>query len=186
MIGLDIETTALTPEEGRLSLVQVATPDGTLVFDVFKIDPAKVFTKAAGYHTVAHNANFEELWLREHYGVELPAALEDTMVMSQVLYGGTEDFKKSGADLQETNLSKAVLSGARLGPPPREEDGEPNPTPADQSGADLSGANLSDAQGITNEELEQQSSSLKGAIMPNGQKYEDWLKSKGRAEDGEN
>jgi len=125
--------------------VQVATPDGTLVFDVFKIDPAKVFTKAAGYHTVAHNANFEELWLREHYGVELPAALEDTMVMSQVLYGGTEDFKKSGADLQETNLSKAVLSGARLGPPPREEDGEPNPTPADQSGADLSGANLSNA-----------------------------------------
>ena len=28
--------------------------------------------------------------------------------------------------------------------------------------------------------------SLKGATMPNGQKYEDWLKSKDRAEDGEN
>ena len=52
--------------------------------------------------------------------------------------------------------------------------------------ADLRGANLSEALGITNEELEQQAASLEGATMPNGQKYEDWLKSKGRREDGEN
>jgi hypothetical protein len=28
--------------------------------------------------------------------------------------------------------------------------------------------------------------SLEGATMPNGQKYEDWLKSKGGGEEGEN
>jgi hypothetical protein len=28
--------------------------------------------------------------------------------------------------------------------------------------------------------------SLEGATMPNGQNYEDWLKSKGSGEDGEN
>jgi len=28
--------------------------------------------------------------------------------------------------------------------------------------------------------------SLEGATIPNGQKYEDWLKSKDRAEDGKN
>jgi hypothetical protein len=28
--------------------------------------------------------------------------------------------------------------------------------------------------------------SLEGATMPNGQQYEDWVKSQGRAEDGEN
>jgi hypothetical protein len=28
--------------------------------------------------------------------------------------------------------------------------------------------------------------SVKGATMPNGQKYEEWLKSKGGGEDGEN
>jgi Pentapeptide repeats (8 copies) len=33
-------------------------------------------------------------------------------------------------------------------------------------------------------ELEYLAKSLEGATMPNGQKYEDWLKSKGRAEDG--
>ena len=54
------------------------------------------------------------------------------------------------------------------------------------SGADLRNANLSDASGITNEELEQQASSLKGATMPNGQKYEDWIKSTGSGEDEKN
>jgi len=57
------------------------------------------------------------------------------------------------------------------------------------------GANLSDAykraadgsrQTITNEELWQQTNSLNGATMPDGQKYEDWLKSKDRGEEGEN
>jgi hypothetical protein len=37
---------------------------------------------------------------------------------------------------------------------------------------------------ITNEELEKHSPTLTGTIMPDGQKYEDWLKSKGGAEDG--
>jgi uncharacterized protein YjbI with pentapeptide repeats len=65
-----------------------------------------------------------------------------------------------GADLSGANLSNANLSGANL------------------SGANLSGANLTDASGITNEELDQQAKSLKGATMPNGQQYEDWLKDK--------
>jgi uncharacterized protein YjbI with pentapeptide repeats len=55
---------------------------------------------------------------------------------------------------------------------------------ADLSGADLSGANLSGAEGITNEQLKAQAKSLTGATMPNDQKYEDWLKSRGN--DGEN
>jgi hypothetical protein len=54
------------------------------------------------------------------------------------------------------------------------------------SHATLSDADLSSAEGITNEELEQQSASLKGATMPNGLKYEDWLKSRSRGADGEN
>jgi hypothetical protein len=49
---------------------------------------------------------------------------------------------------------------------------------------DLSGANLHLAR-ITKEQLGQVES-LRGATMPNGQKYEDWLKSKGSSEGGEN
>jgi hypothetical protein len=36
---------------------------------------------------------------------------------------------------------------------------------------------------LSAEELEQQAKSLKGATMPDGQKDEDWLKSKDREED---
>jgi uncharacterized protein YjbI with pentapeptide repeats len=52
-------------------------------------------------------------------------------------------------------------------------------------GVDLQGANLTNAIGITNEELELQAQtpewSLAGATMPNGRKYEDWIKDR---EDG--
>ena len=45
------------------------------------------------------------------------------------------------------------------------------------SGADLSGANLYDvADNLSGADLH-------GATMPNGQKYEDWLKSKGSGKD---
>jgi uncharacterized protein YjbI with pentapeptide repeats len=81
------------------------------------------------------------------------------------------DADLRGADLRGAYLINADLSGANL-------------TFAQLSGAFLTFANLRNAEGITNEELEQQAASLEGATMPNGQKYEDWLKSKGRAEDG--
>jgi uncharacterized protein YjbI with pentapeptide repeats len=58
---------------------------------------------------------------------------------------------------------------------------------ATKRGADLSGANLSEASGISYKRLERQAASLKDATMPNGQKYEDWLKDKeSRKEDGKN
>jgi uncharacterized protein YjbI with pentapeptide repeats len=80
--------------------------------------------------------------------------------------------------LLKTDLSRANLSGANL-------------SYADLSGAylreaDMRGAHLSGARGISNEQLEQQAKSLEGAIMPDGQKYEDWIKNKGSGEEGEN
>jgi pentapeptide repeat protein len=62
------------------------------------------------------------------------------------------------ADLSGTDLINANLSGTKL------------------SGADLSDADLSGAL-VSLEQLEQ-AKSLEGATMPNGQKYEEWLKSK--------
>jgi uncharacterized protein YjbI with pentapeptide repeats len=102
--------------------------------------------------------------------------------------------KLIAAKLRNANLSGANLSGANLS---RADLSRANLSGANLSGADLSDAELSDAdlsgayelnnagakQSITNEELEQQAGSLAGATMPNGQKYEDWLKSRG--EDGD-
>jgi hypothetical protein len=76
-----------------------------------------------------------------------------------------------GADLREADLSGADLTNANL-------------LGANLLRADLTNTDLTDAQ-VTKEQLEA-AKSLKGATMPNGQKYEDWLKSKGSGEAGEN
>jgi len=76
------------------------------------------------------------------------------------------------ANLSEANLSEANLSGADLD--------ETNLNDATLFSADLSGA-----KGWTEKQLTA-AKSLEEATMPNGQKYEDWLKSKGRGEDGQN
>jgi uncharacterized protein YjbI with pentapeptide repeats len=70
-----------------------------------------------------------------------------------------------GADLRGAKVRNADLTGAQL------------------KGANLNYADLEGAKGITTEELERQVHSLEGAIMPSGQKYEDWLK---RKENGKN
>jgi uncharacterized protein YjbI with pentapeptide repeats len=78
----------------------------------------------------------------------------------------------SGADLRGTDLSGAILRGTNL-------------RGTDLSGAILSGAILSGAIGWTEGQLAA-AQLLTGATMPDGQKYEDWRKSKGRGEAGEN
>jgi uncharacterized protein YjbI with pentapeptide repeats len=83
-----------------------------------------------------------------------------------------QEVDAEGMDLSDTDLSRTNLEGANL-------------EGANLEGADLSDAFLRGAKGITNEELEQQASSLEGATMPNGQKYEESLKSKSRGEDGQ-
>jgi uncharacterized protein YjbI with pentapeptide repeats len=101
----------------------------------------------------------------------LEADLSDTVLNVADL----SDAVLSGADLSNAVLSGANLSDAVLGA---------NLSNADLTEANLSGAVLSGAQGITNEELEQQTKYLEGATMPNGQKYEDWLKDKKAREEG--
>jgi len=82
-----------------------------------------------------------------------------------------------GADLSGADLSNALLQDTFLYDPRFPEDA------ADLSGADLSDTYLEGAK-VTEEQLEQ-ASSLEGATMPNGQKYEDWLKDhQGHEEDG--
>jgi uncharacterized protein YjbI with pentapeptide repeats len=87
----------------------------------------------------------------------------------------------SGANLRGADLGGIILSDANLSDADLR---DVNLTRPDQKaflrrahllGADLSGANLRGAEGFTNEEIEQEASSLEGATMPNGQKYQDWL-----------
>jgi uncharacterized protein YjbI with pentapeptide repeats len=78
-----------------------------------------------------------------------------------------------GAYMRDARLIAVHLNDARL-------------SHAYLGNTDLSISDLIHAEGIYNEELEQQAASLEGARMPNGQQYEEWRKSKGSGEDGEN
>ena len=59
------------------------------------------------------------------------------------------------------------------------------PAPGRPSGAYVRGANLKFARVVVADDQLSEASSLEGATMPNGQKYEDWLNSKGSGEDGD-
>jgi uncharacterized protein YjbI with pentapeptide repeats len=110
-------------------------------------------------------------------GADLSAANSGEVLFKSA---NLSDATLPGANLTEANLSGANLTEAVLSSTP------PNIPPITTilTDADLSGADLTHARGVTGEDLEQQAKSLEGATKPNGQKYEDWLKSRG--EDGNN
>jgi uncharacterized protein YjbI with pentapeptide repeats len=152
-----------------------------LVLDLREADLSKAYLRIANLReTNLRHTNLSEADLRaaDLRGADLSIANLSKAALYRANLSGTDlrgtDLKGanlSEADLSEAALIKADLSGANL-------------TFANLNDSDLTGALLDGAEGITNEELEQQAETLEGATMPNGQKYEDWIKS--RAEDGKN
>jgi DNA polymerase-1 len=93
MQGLDIETYnpetgegELDPAKGKVRLVQIRDGECGRVYDGHDRDLPAALRELD--EAVAHNATFERRWIERHYGIDLEA-LHDTMVMSQVLYTGT-------------------------------------------------------------------------------------------------
>ena len=75
---------------------------------------------------------------------------------------------RNARDFSEAELREVGLNGVDVW--------DPNLRYADLHGPNFRKANLSNTKGVTNEQLEQLARFLEGATMPNGQKYEDWLK----------
>ena len=120
-------------------------------------------------------------------GVDLSGVdLTDSAPGDAQTYASVPVADLSSADLTYADLSGAdlgiVMHGARL-------------VGADLGGADLngaiihdanfSGANLSNVTGKTAEQLDGQAGSLEGSIMPDGRKYEEWLKDEGSGAEDE-
>jgi len=151
------------------------------------------------------------------HGVDLPeadmkgAVMEDVdLTEAKLQAANLSDADLTNADLSKANLEEATFEGASLnnadlhganlsllekderdalfGAPRRNEAGFSSASfvTVDQlADADLTGATLKGAR-VTREQLDQ-AASLEGATMPNGQKYEDWIKDrKGHGKDGEN
>src|SRR5919202_1072822 len=90
-IGVDIETTDLSPRDGRVRLLQLATPDETVIVDVFEIGdlaPLKEVLEG-GPVKALHNAKFDYAFLKAEHGISL-SPIFDTMLAAQLLAGGDQ------------------------------------------------------------------------------------------------
>src|SRR3712207_5124272 len=88
-VGADIETTCLSPREGKTRLLQLATPEDTFVVDVFAVQdlsPLKGVLEG-GPVKALHNAKFDHAFLWAEHGISLSPVF-DTMLATQLLDGG--------------------------------------------------------------------------------------------------
>ena len=73
--SIDIETTSLRPENGRIRCIQLAWDGGELFMDVNKSSQADIIrrlkTFSDGGALVAFNAGFEHHWIKHHYNLTL-------------------------------------------------------------------------------------------------------------------
>lgn len=122
------------------------------------------------YRAMLNGAGLREADLREAFlpGADLSGADLQQAKLTDANLSGANLIE---ADLIDADLRRCNLRGAEL-------------SYANLKGTNLGGADLSGVMGVTYEELERQAKPLEDTIMPNGQTYEEWLKSKGRGEDG--
>ena len=134
-VGFDTETTALSPFDGRLRLVQLASADAVYIFDLDKLAPGGTSARAASLEPlrrllaatrpvkVAHNSKFDAKWVAHHLGVELcgdydsrtndlreveRGGLFDTLLASQLVSAGEQEDRHSLASVAERYLNQAV------------------------------------------------------------------------------
>src|SRR5918998_5161193 len=88
-IGADIETTDLSPRDGKVRLLQLATPDETFVVDAFAVRDLSPLRGALedGPVKIFHNAKFDLAFLQEEHGISVSPVF-DTMLAAQLLDGG--------------------------------------------------------------------------------------------------
>jgi DNA polymerase-1 len=84
-VGLDLETTALTPREGKIRLLTLATDRGLYVIDAFAVDVRPLFEALAETTLLGHNLLFDLQFLTA-LGFA-PGRVRDSMLLSQLLDG---------------------------------------------------------------------------------------------------
>ena len=108
-IGVDLETTALSPRDGGVRLLQLATPHETLVIDVFEARDLSSLKEVLedGPVKVFHNAKFDYAFLHALYDIS-PHPVFDTMLAAQLLDGGDYSASYSLEAVAERYLSESL------------------------------------------------------------------------------
>lgn len=158
-------------------LIQARPPDQPPIISLkyASLNNFKLFGKQLLRGTDLTQAGLSGAELSEAHleGTDLSGAhLEEADLRDSYL----NDAKLNGAYLYDTDLRGADMSGADLSDAEGRFKSGARMIRTRLDGADLSGADLTNAR-VTEEQL-REAESLEGATMPDGQKYEDWLKDK--------
>lgn len=97
VLGLDTETTGLDPHSARLRLLQLATPEKTFIFDLFRfplgsLKPVLDLLAAPTPIKIAHNAKFDAKFLLKSSGIRLNGIF-DTYLASLLISAGDENHR---------------------------------------------------------------------------------------------
>jgi DNA polymerase I-like protein with 3'-5' exonuclease and polymerase domains len=113
-VGADIETTDLSPRDGKTRLLQLATPDDTFVIDVFAVrdlSPLEGVLEDGPIKTF-HNAKFDLAFLLEEHDISVSPVF-DTMLAAQLLDGGEYGASYALEAVAERYLDEAVDKSER-------------------------------------------------------------------------
>jgi DNA polymerase I len=113
-IAADIETTNLSPRDGKTRLLQLATPEETIVVDVFAaqdLSPLKSVLED-GPVKALHNGKFDHSFLWTEHDISL-FPIFDTMLAAQLLDGGEYGPSYALEAVAERYLDETVDKTAR-------------------------------------------------------------------------
>src|SRR5919107_3111844 len=113
-IGTDIETTALNPRNGKMRLLQLATPEETFVVDTFEVEDLSPLRSVLedGPVKVLHHGKFDHAFLWAEHGISL-SPIFDTMLAAQLLDGGEYGPSYALEAVAERYLDETVDKTAR-------------------------------------------------------------------------
>ncbi|MEK6288781.1 MAG: DNA polymerase [Acidobacteriota bacterium] len=112
IIGVDTETTSLDPLQGRVRLLQFATPEQSFVIDLFQLPAMRhaglreLLSSTKPIKTL-HNAKFDVKMLLHHFDLET-RGLFDTLLASQLIGAGRHEGGHGLAAVSDRHLGELV------------------------------------------------------------------------------
>src|SRR6266404_4615327 len=112
IIGIDTETTALDPRDGRVRLLQIATPTNNFVIDLFDLEAfrtpgLRALLSSPEPVKIFHNAKFDVKMLLHHFELEV-RGLFDTLLASQLIGAGRNEGGHGLAAVSDRHLGELV------------------------------------------------------------------------------
>ena len=107
ILGLDTETTALHPKDGKLLTIQVATPDVTYVFNATKLNLTPLYHYLLDYNglVVIQNGKFDLQFLFDEFGLWWQGNFYDPYVAHRLKNVGiAETFEQKFVGLAKLSL----------------------------------------------------------------------------------